>query len=1363
MIETKAVILTQENVRIELRTNVTANKLEIANLETGFTAVVRKTDNTRIDVTKLTGVIDLVGTREKVDAVSYDALTTETVKNVDVGYKVIETKAVILTRENVRIELRTNVTANSLEITNLETGFTAALKKTDAAKITVVKLVGVIKTIAGQEKTTTENCDTQITKVLDTIDSGYEVLDSKAIILTQENVRIELRTNIVTNSLEITNLETGFTAVIKKTDDAKINVTKLTGVIKTIAGQEKMSEERYDTMTNGTVKNVDPGYEVVETKAIILTQENVRIELRTNIVTNSLEITNLETGFIAVVRKTDNTRIDITKLTGVIRAIAGEEKISAENYDTLTTKAVRNIDPGYEVVETEAVIPTKNGETYNVRTNVVNGIVTVKNLETNLEMNVDAPLFAKILKKTGTNAILDVIIEMQTVEKGALTGTISARGFDKILTNIRTGNFKSAIKTLSADISHDGIVYSLRMNISDTTMENIPDLRFAAILFESVNNLSTEPVELSAQNKVIHTRIEYKGVVYDVFIDTSAGTVTAAINKNADAILSDETIRSMIRDLSEKTNKIRAIRSDADPERARTDLESILSTGELKVLSLNAATDMKLRTDLLSPKGTIIPIQDTRDKDTLDAIERAVMKSMQSQSDKLANLPENEVRDIAQREYDGYHGMIRGDLKYVVSMEGKGEIIIDGRDHAGERLIDVLAIKFGLSNDTIERMTREFGGILPYEVGGVVTEENDELRHRPSVKAVIRIASNGEIMKLGETDIIRKSDNIIFQYHTHPDVATDVRQYLADWLNMGAKAEFFGIDADRLVPMYIYEKGTDNRIAEIKRLFAEKDAIGITRMVLERYNSKTGKFETVEGFEQAFGKLDAVSMLRQITLPDTMGGKRFTIAVNEIVINAILIPIGTDNVTGEPIFEFRTEHPVILTTESILSRAGPSIAEAISASAIAMMARNFIYGEEPALPAELFFEIDSEDGIHVIKLTREGAEFLLTEIAADKTIREQILPIGEILQNTNIVESGIGKLTSSEQKTFKKIVTVLSESNVYSTKNAEIVLTAVFDKTDRSTVPQQRKEGEIIEKDSTRTGSSARTIVAEATLTDTKDLDETLKLKEHSLGEGMILSEKLKIGVKKLLAKIFRPTTETRGITQTDTSLVDITGKNLLDLMQKAAAWKNMLKEALMLFDDGFVSLVGETAVDIDSKGFETMLKGVHARNEKRKLAGQKKRNVMIIVGESETNQKIADMRSTYSDSLIYCPARRLNNTVRQTMAEMNVGKLRITGITTKADTENVQSRILSLADSYMLADAKGAIFGLMLVLMVTRQSDFTCAYTAEAARKIKKIIEKDSQKANRPTITFTGANNAGANDMIDEFLQDLTEAEVSF
>jgi len=43
------------------------------------------------------------------------------------------------------------------------------------------------------------------------------------------------------------------------------------------------------------------------------------------------------------------------------------------------------------------------------------------------------------------------------------------------------------------------------------------------------------------------------------------------------------------------------------------------------------------------------------------------------------------------------------------------------------------------------------------------------------------------------------------------------------------------------------------------------------------------------------------------------------------------------------------------------------------------------------------------------------------------------------------------------------------------------------------------------------------------------------------------------------------------------------------------------------------------------------------------------------------------------------------------------------------------------------------------------------------------KVIKDDSQKANRPTITFTGAANSETNEMIDQFLEDLTEAEVSF
>jgi len=1138
--------------------------------------------------------------------------------------------------------------------------------------------------------------------------------------------------------------------------------------------ETKGAENLEETLEDGLKRETE---EVREIEALINNAQNndkkesnisldyrgAEYELTADLNHDLLTITNAETHISVDMKLDENTEKIILTALNVMDAIltqklAAEEKIetiNAETFDEVVSR-VRGVAEN-EVKEVRGIIISAIGTEYEVKADFSENMLVLRSLATGIEINVDMLK----LNEIGTFSVIETFAQSEANNMENLQKTsdgkvvLTADVFNNIVTKIKTSEIGSAADMFSASLTSAGDMVIAKMETKDVTEEKSVIFESLAVILTSMGKISADTDISTTQNKVIHARFEYQGVEYEMIIKAVDDTITVVTNRTMDTKHLGETINLMFNALNMKANTLKVQISGLDADIARDKAESILSAGEFKVFDMNISAEKTSLGDLLAAEKVILEKEAVSAENTLNSIETSVNTSLKTQaneitdrviSEKLANLPANEIRDMTQRVYDGYRGIIRADLKYVVEMEGKGEITIDGRDHAGERLIDVLAEKLGLSGLVVEQMTKEFGGVLPYEAGGTIISAQGELRHRPAVKAVIKIAANGELLKLGETDVFKKSDNIVFQYHTHPDVATDVRQYLADCLNVIMKADFFGIEADQMVPMNIYEMGKNSKIAEIKRLFAEKDATGKMRMVLEKFNSETGRFETMEEFGRIFEELGVSSMITRTTMPDAAEEKRFTASLNGVVLNVVVAPVGMDAITGEKMFELTIERPMEVAPELMLSRAGPSttaLSTETMESFVTMMAQKLIRtGEAPK--EEAAFELDSEGNLHIITFA---------EIEGEVARSEQTVPVGEILQNMDIVEAGLDKLTLGEQQTFKAIVVEALSEEIYSPEGASEVLMKAIPKADRT---MDRSEATEVEP--------KESVIPSAGVDETSGYGEYLLRAKEAVTNWMTTVKNYFRSLPVLLKQTGEtPIVKIQGITEKDAPISEITGEQIIRLLKQNASVRDLLKKAVMLFDKGFVSLVGENAVTTDKKGFMEMLKNVDANNKRRVLEGKKARNVIVIVGEGEANREISDLVSKYSGSLIYSSANRVNGAVRETFAAMDVPKLRITGITTKADSPNVQSRILNLADTYVLADAKGAIFGLVLVLMVTQKSDFTCAYTAAAAEKIERIIKKDSQKANRPTITFTGANNANTNEMIDEFLSDLTEAEVSF
>ena len=1153
-----------------------------------------------------------------------------------------------------------------------------------------------------------------------------------------------------------------------ETDDALTQEKKIDEVEKVTEDvTQGMTETETSVLDARAVENLINAAKTntAQTYQKTVTRKDTRYELNVDINQGLVTLTNMETHMSVDIKIGENMEKIAATVLNVMDAMLMKKSVSEEKAEIITAKTfdavasrVKNAAAN-EVKEIRGVVTSVLGAEYEVKVDLAANKRTLRSMATGVEVSFNMLKLNEISTLSAIETVAKIEMnstkELQQISDKKVNVTTEV--FDAMVMEMKNSELGSAIDMVSANLTRDGGVFVAKMNLEDAAKEKSFDGGSLIAILHSMGKISDVSDTSATQNKIIRARVEYKGAEYEMNIDTADNTLTVLTNRTMDTKRLRETINLMFNALNMKANTLKVEVSGLDANTARDKAKSILSAGVFKVFDMSISGEKTSLGDLLAAEKVILEKETVRAENALNSIETSVNTSLKTQaneitdrviSEKLANLPENEIRGVTQRVYDGYRGIIRGDLKYVLSMEGKGDIVIDGRNHVGERLIDVLVEKLGLSGSMIERMTKEFGGILPYEAGGVIVSENGELRHRPAVKAVIKIAANGELLKLGETDVFKKSDNIVFQYHTHPDVATDVRQYLADWLNVIAKADFFGIEADQMVPMNIYEMGKDSKIAEIKRLFAEKDATGKMRMVLEKFNSETGRFETMEEFGRIFEELDVSSMITRTTMPDAAEEKRFTASLNGVVLDAVIAPVGIDAITGIGIFEFTIARPMNAALELRLSPVKlPTIVVSpeTKASFVTALAQKLIQGGETMnIQGEnVVFELDSEGNIHVTTLA---------EIDGETVMREQIVPAGEVLEDMVVVKTGLDKLTSSEQETFETMVAALTGKD-YSPEDASEVLMTAIPKADRTMDRSEATEVEPKER-----------VIPSVGVDETAGYGEYLLRAKEAVTNWMSTAKNYFRSLPVLIKQTGEtPIVKIQGIMEKDAPISEITGEQIIRLLKQDASVKDMLKQAQMLLDKGFVSLVGEKAVTTDKKGFMEMLKSVDANNKRRVLEGKKARNVIVIVGEGEANREIRDLVSKYSGSVMYSSANRVNGAVRETFAAMDVPKLRITGITTKADSPNVQSRILNLADTYVLADAKGAIFGLVLVLMVTQKSDFTCAYTAAAAEKIERIIKNDSQKANRPTITFTGANNANTNEMIDQFLSDLTEAEVSF
>jgi len=206
------------------------------------------------------------------------------------------------------------------------------------------------------------------------------------------------------------------------------------------------------------------------------------------------------------------------------------------------------------------------------------------------------------------------------------------------------------------------------------------------------------------------------------------------------------------------------------------------------------------------------------------------------------------VKEIALRKYDGNQGIVNGELTYIFDVNGT-TVEIKGEEHDGEILLEVLRAelkRLGLPEIKEEQLKEEFGGMLPYEVGGAILEDEEgNLEHRGSIKVVMTIDEKGEILRMGETDIVKSRDKVLYLYHTHPHVvaAGDYGEYLGDIAAIIQRAGIYK-DAMPYKDMVIAERGIDGSISVIRRI-----SVRDYKFILEELDIRTGMFKQIYDFD----------------------------------------------------------------------------------------------------------------------------------------------------------------------------------------------------------------------------------------------------------------------------------------------------------------------------------------------------------------------------------------------------------------------------------------------------------------------------------------------------------------------------------
>ncbi|MFH1790575.1 MAG: hypothetical protein ABH885_01140 [Candidatus Omnitrophota bacterium] len=211
-----------------------------------------------------------------------------------------------------------------------------------------------------------------------------------------------------------------------------------------------------------------------------------------------------------------------------------------------------------------------------------------------------------------------------------------------------------------------------------------------------------------------------------------------------------------------------------------------------------------------------------------------------------------------------------GNQVYTVTAETDGVSLLDAlkaqmtKTEAGKK--DYKAL--------VASLTQQFGrAVLPFEVTYAVMKNGDV---HFSSKAEIGFDATGRILYMNSTETVSSADrdNIAFRGHTHPHVALDASEFMADTVAMMARERIYG----QAMPEFILERGADGKIS-VRILQHEGNQFMLAKVVDGKVVSE-GVLRTTEdalakdslAVAAGIGALDSWEKAELLRLADTQGG-----------------------------------------------------------------------------------------------------------------------------------------------------------------------------------------------------------------------------------------------------------------------------------------------------------------------------------------------------------------------------------------------------------------------------------------------------------------------------------------------------------
>ncbi|MFH1798694.1 MAG: glycine zipper family protein [Candidatus Omnitrophota bacterium] len=949
---------------------------------------------------------------------------------------------------------------------------------------------------------------------------------------------------------------------------------------------------------------------------------------------------------------------------------------------------------------------------------------------------------------------------------------------------------KSAIqgKTLHITVKHEAKDHKIDWNLTDNVITI--DNGLVAASFSAPSVIARSLSEAKGTKRSLMSDIMQKMANVNVSSDVSYDAFNAALMKHAfengytlhstRIVAGSENVRVELRtDIRENTLKITNLDSGFSEIVTKAD------TSLVKAYDLQGVITAVARVKKVGAKS-----YDNRDPEILKIIEQNVREDLWSQSKELAEkVPDNMVREIVEARFDGSKGIIRDNMDFVVNNERGEQIgVIHGNEYSGDQLIAVMVEKFGISNNMVSEMTKDFKGILPYEVGGTILRQEDgTFEYRQSIRAVLKISDTGEILSMGETDIVKRSDKVVFQYHTHPHITTDVREYLADILAFVEKAEFVGSELDVMAPMRIYERGEkEQTVGETKLLFARKSADGTIAPVLLRLNPESGKFENVAEFDAMFGNVDLGSMIRRAqtaVVPSVMpgvvsDGQLITLSLGGKEATVSLIPFGnnTAELTVNHILYEKKKAAALVPEQAVVR--GDEIRTRVPAEKIligdTLLLRQITVFYEQILGfiSSFINELQTEkDGkALIISLEDKDVPETLKKLLSEITDVEIQLPvvdraIWQILNRSEVPADYYG--TSEEFFTIDKVVLVRTEAGKFEIRvpalakqdfNTKILtLSDKFDimDADIDTLIKVVVKAVMYEKQGFMLSPETKKIIAQA-------IDRVGQVHVIAgMDNAMLFLEPQRALV------VVQDIMDAKRLLETGFQQIDKVTNLLERAAQAGGTVLRLLKDGNLLLAGSDIRVLPASFINKDTQGYKTFVKQMHMINNGAVRRREKARIKILVAGSKRDIRSIKVLLPVeYQKTVEFTSFGKVTEKINGMYSAMSrtTGEVRITGI---VQNENSLLAKLLINSNMRVRIIVARTFNEAMLMTVSsiaieKRGWFT-PLAVERLRNAMEKVQKSSVNGNTTVTSIPGAASEEANSRIDEYLFGDLEAETAF